>query len=368
MSQDDFSTRYELFPSAAGISIIASPEPSHPSRATGVSVSMSPEPSHPSRATGVSVSMSPEPSHPPDLSHEETSTVVDILQRFQDEIDEEDEDRQEVVDAVQKVVRKLKGVRHNPSSDADILSLTNANIKLHSLKLISAKEEEVRKLGGKLGVALSLEETRRIIAQIRKYVSFETEAGCRFLINAILTHVVSNLRTSALGAAIVPEFRIPETSLEPGASSYGGAVDYLMAFGEQWAIDLLVRSTKLAFTDNDIYKSLSCNIYEAKPDNVLKALPQAVIAAVAQAQRFGFQTFRGCITTGEEWLFFVYNQNTSGSGGVVSWLSQIRLESDLRGLTLVLGLLRDWAFISPDLKRQIQNGQIKEMEFCTYDA
>jgi len=55
------------------------------------------------------------------------------------------------------------------------LSLTNANIKVHSLKLISAKEEEVRKLGGKLGApdALSLEETRRFITYIRKYVSFE---------------------------------------------------------------------------------------------------------------------------------------------------------------------------------------------------
>ena len=46
-----------------------------------------------------------------DLGHEETSTVVDILQRLQNEIDEEDEDGQEVVDALQKVVRKLKEVR-----------------------------------------------------------------------------------------------------------------------------------------------------------------------------------------------------------------------------------------------------------------
>lgn len=103
---------------------------------------------------------------------------------------------------------------------------------------------------------------------------------------------------------MAPKFRIPETSLETGASAYGGAVEYLMALGEPWAIglhfscenpftshalsDLLVRSPKLAFTDNDIHKSLSCNIYEAKPDNVLKALLQAVIAAVVQAQRFGY--------------------------------------------------------------------------------
>lgn len=46
-----------------------------------------------------------------DLSHEEAFTVVDILQRFQNEISEEDEDGQGVVDALQKVVRKLKEVR-----------------------------------------------------------------------------------------------------------------------------------------------------------------------------------------------------------------------------------------------------------------
>ena len=46
-----------------------------------------------------------------DVSHEEASTAVNILQRFRNEIDEEDEDGQEVVDTLQKVVRKLKEVR-----------------------------------------------------------------------------------------------------------------------------------------------------------------------------------------------------------------------------------------------------------------
>lgn len=177
-----------------------------------------------------------------------------------------------------------------------------------------------------------------------------------------------------------------------------------MALGEPWAIglrfscenaltshalsDLLVQSPKLAFTDNDIHKSLSCNIYEAEPDNVLKALPQAVMAAVVQAQRFGycrisfietgteccrrFKTFRGCITTGEEWLFFVYNRNTSGSGGVVSWLSQIRLESDLRGLTLVLGLLRDWVgFIANHIRVSyslISNGRSRMGRYTKWSS
>jgi len=44
-----------------------------------------------------------------DISHEETSIVVDIMQRFQNQTDEED--GQEIVDNLQKVVRKLKEVR-----------------------------------------------------------------------------------------------------------------------------------------------------------------------------------------------------------------------------------------------------------------
>ena len=66
-------------------------------------------------------------------------------------------------------------LKHIPFSDVNILFLTNANIKVHSLELIRAEEEEVRELGGKLGApdALSVKETRRFISYIRKYVSFE---------------------------------------------------------------------------------------------------------------------------------------------------------------------------------------------------
>ena len=63
----------------------------------------------------------------------------------------------------------------------------------------------------------------------------QTEAGCRILINVLLIHAASNLSTSAIGAAIAPEFRIPETPLESGGSAYGRAVDYLMVLGELWA-------------------------------------------------------------------------------------------------------------------------------------
>ncbi|KAF8514737.1 hypothetical protein JB92DRAFT_111713 [Gautieria morchelliformis] len=57
-------------------------------------------------------------------------------------------------------------------------------------------------------------------------------------------------------------------------------------FGEPWATDLVLQSPKLAFTNKDVLKSVTCNIYEAKPNNVLNALPQVVMVAVVQSQQF----------------------------------------------------------------------------------
>ena len=48
---------------------------------------------------------------------------------------------------------------------------------------------------------------------------------------------------------------------------------------------------------------------------------------------------RGCITSGEQWAFFIYKSNSAG--GVVSVASEINLGTELENLPLVLGLLRD---------------------------
>ena len=53
--------------------------------------------------------------------------------------------------------------------------------------------------------------------------------------------------------------------------------------------------------------------------------------------------------------FLCTTANTSGSGGVVSWLSQVRLKSDTRGLTLVPGLLRDWVRLNLNFNRLLHN-------------
>ncbi|KAF8803100.1 hypothetical protein BYT27DRAFT_7032858, partial [Phlegmacium glaucopus] len=63
-------------------------------------------------------------------------------------------------------------------------------------------------------------------------------------------------------------------------------------------------------------------------------------------------TFRGCVVTSREWLFFVYNR--SDVGGTLSFMQPLELEKDFSNLPLILGLLRDW----------IENGHEKELRFC----
>ena len=86
-------------------------------------------------------------------------------------------------------------------------------------------------------------------------------------------------------------------------------------------------------------------------------------------------TFRGCVTNGEIWVFFIFNAADSGEGGTVSISDEFRLREDLAGLPLVLGLLSDWvsfncyftSFKSPNLiSIQIMNSKERKQRFFTY--
>ncbi|KAF8152231.1 hypothetical protein B0H34DRAFT_110148 [Crassisporium funariophilum] len=291
------------------------------------------------------------------LTDQETATLVNLLERFQHKLDEKDGEDGEVVHALKTVMREFSGLKHAPFSDATVLTLIQANIVVDLLEWNTDGRTQAVNLGGKITQnALSLYETTKQIGYIRKHIAFETEAGCRFLTNAIMLHVITNLETRDSSVAIAPESRIPHSGLESGGSSYAGAVNYLMAIGEPEDRDAIVLSPQLAFTDARVHKMLTCSIYEAKPEKTLPALPQAVMEAVIQSQQLTFTTFRGCVTTGEEWLFFIYNKNKDkdGPGGRASYLPPIRLEKDLSGLPLILGLLYDW----------IENGQENPSAFC----
>jgi hypothetical protein len=56
---------------------------------------------------------------------------------------------------------------------------------------------------------------------------------------------------------------------------------------------------------------------------------------------FRIPVLRGCTTSGEQWIFFVYKGNENG-GGTVACSDEISLGPQLERLPLVLGLLTDW--------------------------
>ncbi|KAG2126111.1 hypothetical protein BD769DRAFT_1462911 [Suillus cothurnatus] len=85
---------------------------------------------------------------------------------------------------------------------------------------------------------------------------------------------------------------------------------------------------------------MASNIFEAKRDNVRAVLPQAAIAAASYCQLQGLFAVRGVVTSGEQWVFFVYERHTDGTGLVRS-SPEYTLGRNLEGLALVLGLLRD---------------------------
>jgi hypothetical protein len=130
--------------------------------------------------------------------------VETLLKRFPLEIDEDDEDGQDVVHALQTVVRKFSELKvcfvpynamwsplngcfkHVPFSDATVLTLTQANIKVEVLEWNSDGKSQAQHLGASGSTtqnALSLDETIKQIGYIRKHIAFEVSqifrsSGC----------------------------------------------------------------------------------------------------------------------------------------------------------------------------------------------
>ncbi|KAF8813027.1 hypothetical protein BYT27DRAFT_7271948 [Phlegmacium glaucopus] len=250
-------------------------------------------------------------------------------------------------------------------------------IKIQPMEWRSDGETEAKTYGNAtLPGARTVEDTRKIIDDVLKYVSLElillqSEAGCRTLINALLIHVASNLETDASGVVIAPEFRVEDMLLGNTENSFREVVGYMLVHGDKamrgqcvsWLpdhvsnfayVDRIIKSKAFAFSDPEIYKLLKCNIYEAKPEDLFNpttSLPQAAMAAIIKAQGLQLKTFGGCVTSGKWWVFFVYNAENPehGEGKTVYWLEPIPLgerHHPTVNLELILGILRDWVSLN----------------------
>jgi len=240
-------------------------------------------------------------------------------------------------------------------------------IKIQPMEWRSDGETEAKAYGGEtLPEARMVENTRKNIDDILKYVSLESEAGCRILIDALLMHLASTLETDTSGVAIAPEFRVNDMLLGITENSFGGVVDYMLVYGNKAVRDRIIKSKAFAFSDSEIYKLLKCNVYEAKPEDLFiptTALPQAAMAAIIKAQDLQLKTFRGCVTSGKRWVFFVYNAENPehGQGKTVYWLDAIPLgerHNPTVNLELILGILRDW----------VEHGHDNHLRFFEYST
>ncbi|KAF8157283.1 hypothetical protein B0H34DRAFT_675584, partial [Crassisporium funariophilum] len=207
----------------------------------------------------------------------------------------------------------MTALQHTPSSDVSLIALGKMGVKIQPMKWRANGETEAMAYGH-----VSLITLRKMGVKIQP-MKWRT-----------------NGKTEAMAY---------------GQNSFGGVVDYILAYGDKTARDRIIQSKALAFSDPEMYKMLQCNIYEAKPEDLFTpttCLPQAAIAAIIKAQDLRLKTFRGCVTSGKRWVFFVYSAENPGhgQGKTVHWLNAIPLgdglDDPIVNLELILGILRGW--------------------------
>lgn len=288
-----------------------------------------------------------------DLTSQETEMFLSMINKFKNDLAEDDEEEKSFIGALEHVMVKLQAVNHVPFSSVDATTFIKAKIKPGPLTLRLDKLDELEALGRQEGTdpnRLSYAITKQFIELIRAHVSYATEAGCRILVNAILLHIVSNLSGRDIDVGIIPEFRMPATKFEEANLSFGGVVDYLIIKCPKGMTEFILDEPTVAFANPDMVKAISSNIYEAKKDGVRAAVPQAAIAAASYCRSHKLSTFRGCVTSGESWVFFVYNEIAGGEGGSCSISKEIKIDSDER-LAQIIGLLKDWIIHSREYEQ-----------------
>lgn len=98
-------------------------------------------------------------------------------------------------------------------------------------------------------------------------------------------------------------------------------------------------------------------------DDLILAVPPVAMAVASYCKQQKLPVLRGCITSGEEWEFFIYKCDDGHDGapmigGKISFACKIKLGSSLENLPLVLGLLRD----------MIENALDYNQKYFSYDA
>lgn len=280
-----------------------------------------------------------------DLTAGDGNSLLQALNQFQNSLDDEDEDLPSgLFSALDEFRTKLEAIKHTSFPKVDAVTLLQVGIKTGPLFLVPETRLLVEGLGSAEvdGKALTMDVLKQLISLVRRHVSVITEAGCRVLINLILLRVASTMSTNHTDVNIIPEFPITKT-IFPGNHSFSGVVDFLLAkLPEKYTKFLLADPTGILANTDEIKRTVTSNIFVAKRDNVRVALPQAVIATASHCKQHNLPVTRGCVTSGEQWVFFVYEKRDDDRGYVSSSFEYV-IGPQFEGLALILGLLHDWA-------------------------
>ncbi|KIM71928.1 hypothetical protein PILCRDRAFT_747605 [Piloderma croceum F 1598] len=276
-----------------------------------------------------------------DLTVGDRNALLVALDAFQDNLDEDDEDLPSgLLTALGQFREKLEVVKHVSFSKVDPTDLAQLGIRVGPLFLNKEKTTSARALG--LTEAdnniLSMTVLQELVDLVRKHVSVITEAGCRVLINLLLLRVASTMSDENTDVNIIPEYPIAKTILAENRS-FGGVVDFLMAKLPARYTDHLLRNPVISLNNPDL-TPITSNIFEAKRDRVDAAIPQVALAAASHCKQHSLPVLRGCITSGEQWVFFIYEAKEVG--GLVSCSSEYSIGQHFQDLPLILGILRDW--------------------------
>ncbi|KIJ15636.1 hypothetical protein PAXINDRAFT_169073 [Paxillus involutus ATCC 200175] len=259
---------------------------------------------------------------------------------------EDEYPRGKLLEMVQNLCNKFEGTTGNQptthvtlsSADKHIVDVLKINQSL--LAITDAKRQEIRDLGcTDTPGCISMEVTKHLVRLVRGHTSSDTEAGIRILVNTVLLRLASAMSLRDVGVVIIPEHPFV-------------GIDVCRGSGNFSLNGVVVVQTPTQFTSHFCHGTIKpsepsatgrgarFNIIEVKVLDILSAIPQVAATAAACCQNQSLAAIRGCITTGEKWMFFVYEHRDNG--GEIRLSDTFELESDLHGLALVLGLLQDW--------------------------
>ncbi|TFY73922.1 hypothetical protein EWM64_g10091 [Hericium alpestre] len=252
----------------------------------------------------------------PDLTVEESNTVISVLEKFIAALDPEDEDTAKLLERLQSATSKLTKYTHTPFSCTTVADLQN--LQIHSAGLVF-KDDNARaraRLQGARevdGNDMTFETTKSLFRLTRTHFWCASEAGSRMLINVILLRLVSMLSHTENRLLILPEFNTAATPLDisrPDLAQVGSSI-----------------------------------IFEAKDIAMLKDhFPQVIAAMATWCQIHKKERARGVITCGDHWLFFAFKTRNDTQNKPARYARSPVLEigEGEEDLDLILGILVDW--------------------------